>query len=501
MKSHAVGQSLLIAFAACTLCTASRAGAQVPAKSTLPGDAALTRRVDSIFAPYDAAGSPGCAVAVISAGRIRYERGFGLADVASGARITPASVFGLASLTKQFTAFSILLLAQDHRLSLDDDVRKWIPELPDYGVPMGQITIRRVLYHISGIPNYLAMLNTGWAITDPLTQHDVLEFLKDKPLDFASGSRYSYSNSGYVLLEMIVKRASGKSLREFAQARIFGPLKMTSTRPIPGLANAYISKSTTVPGDQRLVENGPEWQLANSRTDVVGDAGLYSTVEDLARWDANFYSGAVGGLALVRMMQRGGVLTSGDTVAYGAGLMLGAFRGLRTIGHIGGWSGYQTWLVRYPDQKFTLAILCNRRGFTPDRDPSHAIATIYLGKQMVVPEVALVVTEAFDHGGADSAVRAYHALRARYPAIAFEEDQLNALGYQLMATGRIEAAIVAFRLNVEAYPRSANTWDSLAEAYMNHGDKALAIENYERSLALNPENANAVKMLSKLRGP
>jgi len=487
------------------------AAAQAPAPHAIPFDTVRAREVDSVFARYESGGSPGCAVAIIDSGRVRYAHGYGLADVASGTRITPASVFGLASITKQFTAMSVLLLARDHRLSLDDDVRKWVPEVPQYDVPLGRITIRELLHHTSGIPNYLALLDSGWAITDPMTEHRVLEFLHGKPLDFPPGTQYRYSNSGYMLLEMIVQRASGKSLRDFARERIFLPLGMQSTgyhdpnREPAHLASAYISRSTRVSGDQRFIENGPEWQLSNSRTEVLGDAGLFSTVLDLARWDANFYSGAVGGPEIVRMMEESAVLSSGEPTGYGAGLMLGAYRGLRTIGHLGGWGGYKTWLVRYPDQHFTLALLCNRRDYSDvskadANDPSHRIAEIYLGDRMA-PAIVPMIADAVERGGADSAVRLYHSLQARYPVIAFEEAALNALGYRLMTAGKADAAIAVFRLIVETFPKSANAYDSLGEAYMNHGDKALAIANYERSLALNPANGNAVRMLAKLRSP
>jgi CubicO group peptidase (beta-lactamase class C family) len=489
------------------------AGAQLPQPGTtgpvphgVVFDDARARRVDSIFAHYDSSGSPGCAVAVIQAGRIRYAHGYGLADVATRTRIGPASVFGLASVTKQFTAFSIMLLARDGRLSLDDDVRKWVPELPDFGAPYGRvITIQQLVHHTSGIPNYLTLLDSGWAITDPMTQRQVLAFLSHQSLDFAPGARYRYSNSGYILLEMIVKRASGISLRQFSAKHIFAPLQMAATQfrddhteKIPRLASAYISHSTTVPGDQRLVDGGGEWQRANSQTDLVGDAGLYSTVEDLAKWDRNFYDGAVGGPTVLKLMQQPGVFSSGERTDYAGGLMIGAYRGLPTVGHIGGWSGYQTWLVRYPDQRFTIALLCNRRGFTDATNPSHRIAEIYLGDQMA-PDIAPVVAEAVERGGADSAVRLYRGLRAEFPAIAFEEQQLNGLGYELLHGGKVDAAIAIFRLNVEVYPNSANTYDSLAEAYMDHGDSALAIVNYERSLVLNPANANATTMLAKLK--
>ena len=476
-----------------------------------------THRVDSIFATYDTGRSPGCAVAVMEGAKIQYARGYGLADMASNTRITPHTVFGIASLAKQFTAFSILLLAHDKRLSLNDDVRKWVPEIPDFGAQFGRtITIRDLLHHTSGIPNYFAKVDSGWTVTDPLTEREVLDWLGHQKPDFPPGSRWRYSNSGYVLLEIIVQRVSGDSLPKFAAKRIFGPLGMASTKfvpdladhvaQVPHLARAYISRETWVHGDERLIEGGAEWQTSLPRTSVVGDAGLYTTVEDLAKWDRNFYTGRVGGRAVLQMMQEPTVLTSGDTVSapiapgwrsYGAGLMLGAYRGLETVGHLGGWGGYVAWFVRYPDQKFTVTALCNRRGLEAN-DPSHRIAEIYLGDRMA-PEIREQIATTVAHEGADSAVRLYRALRARYPAIAFDNQQLNGLGYDLIHQHNLDAAISIFRLNVEMYPKSANTYDSLGEAYMDHGDRALAIESYERSLALDSTNANAAARLAKLR--
>jgi CubicO group peptidase (beta-lactamase class C family) len=483
---------------------------------------ARSRRVDSIFAMYDTGRSPGCAVAVMDRGQVEYARGYGLADVERGTRIRPRSVFGLASVAKQFTAFSVLLLVDDGRLSLEDDVRKWVPELPDFGAAFGRtITIRDLLHHTSGIPNYLAKSDSGWAITDPLTERQVLDWLGHQQPDFPPGSHWRYSNSGYVLLEIIVQRASGDSLPKFAATHIFAPLGMVSTQyvpdladhvaQVPHLASAYISRETRVPGDQPLVEGGPKWQTSNARTSVVGDAGLYSTVEDLAKWDRNFYTGRVGGRAVLKLMQEPAVLTSGDTVSapiasgwrsYGAGTMLGVYRGLRIVGHLGGWGGDVSWFVRYPDQHFAIAILCNQRGLTMGGpDPSQRIAEIYLGNRMgpKLPDIVPLIAAAIARSGVDSAVHLYHMLRTRYPATEFNEQPLNVLGYALIQQHNLDAAIAIFRLNVEMYPKSANTYDSLGEAYMDHGDRTLAIENYERSLGLDSTNANAARQLAKLR--
>jgi CubicO group peptidase (beta-lactamase class C family) len=481
---------------------------------------ARSRRIDSIFAMYDTGRSPGCAVGVMDRGQIEYAHGYGLANVASGVRITPRSVFGLASVAKQFTAFSVLLLVQDGRLSLDDDVRKWVPELPDFGAQFGRtITIRDLLHHTSGIPNYFATVDSGWTDTDPLTERDVLDWLGHQKPDFPPGSRWRYSNSGYVLLEIIVQRASGDSLPKFAAKRIFGPLGMASTQfvpdpadhvaQIPHLARTYNSQETWLHGEKPLVKSGPEWQISLPHMSIVGDAGVYSTVEDLAKWDRNFYTGRVGGRAVLQMMQEPAVLTSGDTVSapiapgwrsYGAGLMLGAYRGLRTVGHLGGWSGNVAWFVRYPDQLLTVTVLCNQRGLTMPggSDPTHRIAEIYLGDRMA-PDIAPLMAMTVAHAGVDSAVHLYHTLLPRYPAIVFDEQQLNGLGYDLIHQHNLDAAIAIFRLNVEMYPKSANAYDSLGEAYMDHEDRTLAIASYERSLALDSTNANAARRLAKLR--
>src|SRR3954452_713872 len=200
--------------------------ATAPAAAETPN---LAPQVDALFSAYDKAGSPGCALAVIVDGRIVYEKGYGMASLEQGALITPQTVFDIGSTSKQFTAASILLLAQDGKLSLDDDIHKLIPELPDYGTP---VTLRHLLHHTSGVRDYInLMVFGGINIEDWTTDEDALVALaRQKKLDFRPGDEHSYSNSGYFLLSLVVKRASGKTLRQFAQERIFGPLGMASTR-------------------------------------------------------------------------------------------------------------------------------------------------------------------------------------------------------------------------------------------------------------------------------
>ena len=193
------------------------------------GAAAQNPAVDKIFSALDKKDSPGCALAVMREGKVIYSRAYGMADLDHDLPITPASVFHVASISKQFTAASILMLAEEGKLSIDDDVHKYIPELPDFGV---KITLRHLLTHTSGMRDQWAMLGmNGWRLNlDLITDQDVLDILsKQKALNFPPGEQYLYSNSGFTLLALTVKRVSGKSLREFTQERIFGPLGMTHT--------------------------------------------------------------------------------------------------------------------------------------------------------------------------------------------------------------------------------------------------------------------------------
>lgn len=362
--------------------------AQAPGASA--SDAPSGARVDSVFAGFDRRDSPGCAVAVLRAGATVYTRGYGMADLEHDVPITPGTTFYLASVSKQFTAYSVILLARDGRLSLDDDVRKFIPEVPDFRSSSGRpITIRHLLYHTSGLRDYFSLLALdGWPGDGPLTEGDFLRLVsRQRTLNFAPGAQHLYSNTGYVLLAVLVKRASGNSLREFAAARLFGPLGMKSTVVrddhtmfVKGRASAYVPSPTA------------GWRSSVPGFDVVGDGGIYSTVEDLARWDGNFHVQAVGDREAMALLHERGVLTSGDTIAYAGGLSHGRFRGLRTVAHGGAYGGYRTMLMRFPEQRFSVAVLCNS-GAANAGQLAQRVAALYLASAMTpvgVPAVATV---------------------------------------------------------------------------------------------------------------
>ncbi|MEW6364358.1 MAG: serine hydrolase domain-containing protein [Acidobacteriota bacterium] len=366
-KSSAV-ESVWIVFAAVALCRLATAGE--PA-STSPG-----ARADSIFEKWDRSNSPGCAVAVYRDGKIIYERGYGMANLELGVRIGPQTVFDVGSTSKQFTSMSILLLSRDGKLSLDDDVRKFLPEIPDYG---DRITIRHLLHHTSGIRDYLELLMLeGFRDEDLTDDDDALKVIaRQRALNFRPGDEHLYSNSGYFLLSVIVKRVSGKSLREFAEERIFGPLGMIHTqvnddhqRIIPNRATGY---------DEQ--EGGGGFAISMSDYEQTGDGAVLTSVEDLLLWDRNFYEPIVGDRALIDEMLAPGKLNSGEVLEYAKGLAVDEYRGLKTVSHGGAWAGYRAELLRFPEQKLSVACLCNF-GSTDPEAMAQKVAEVYLGEQM-----------------------------------------------------------------------------------------------------------------------
>lgn len=332
-------------------------------------------RVDAVFAEYDRSDSPGCALGVYKDGRIEYARGYGMSNLELGVANSPQTVLDIGSTGKQFTAFSIQLLASDGKLSLDDDVRRWIPEIPDYGKT---VTIRNLLHHTGGLRDYIVLFDLQGVVAEDLsTREDTLAVLaRQKAPNFAPGAEHLYSNTGYFLLGEIVRRASGRSLRDFAHDRIFVPLGMrhtqyndSHTRLIPGRATGY-SKA-----------EGGGFGIDMSDWEQVGDGGVLTSVEDLQRWDENFYTGAVGGRAVVDAMLVPGVLSGGKKLPYASALYVADYRGLPSVSHGGAWAGYRAQLLRFPREHLSIACLCNLGDTNPSR-LAHLVADVYLGDKM-----------------------------------------------------------------------------------------------------------------------
>jgi CubicO group peptidase (beta-lactamase class C family) len=340
------------------------------------------KQVDAVFVDLVKPGSPGCALAVARNGKIVYEKGYGLANVEQQVFITPRTVFDIGSTSKQFTAASILLLEKEGKLSVNDEVHKYIPELPDYGK---KITILNLLNHTSGIRDYLTLFELAGVYTDSVTtDEDALAIItRQKSLNFEPGSEFLYSNSGYFLLSVIVKRVGGISLPEFAAENIFQPLGMTQTlyrdqhtKLIPGRALAYDAK-----------EPGPGFSLNVSYFEQTGDGAVHTSVEDLLKWDENFYAAKVGGMPLLAELQETATLNSGKKLRYAKGLVVFDYRGLRAIEHGGSWGGYRAQLLRFPDQHFSVACLCNLGNANPESRATN-VADIFLASRLKPKEAA-----------------------------------------------------------------------------------------------------------------
>jgi CubicO group peptidase (beta-lactamase class C family) len=337
-----------------------------------------TAAVDTVFADLTKPGSPGCALAVYRGGQIIYSKGYGLANLEAHLPISPQSVFDIGSTSKQFTAASILLVEKQGKLSVNDDVRKYIPDLPDYG-DGPKITILHLLNHTSGLRDYLTLMELAGINTDSVTtDDDALAFIaRQKALNFTPGTEYLYSNTGFFLLSTIVNRVSGKTLREFAAENIFGPLGMTHTQ--------YRNDHTALISNRALAyepeDNHAGYTLDVSYFEQTGDGAVHTSVEDLLKWDENFYKAKLGGKEFLAEFQEQGKLNNGKILDYAKGLFIDNYRGLRTVSHGGSWGGYRAELLRFPDQHFSVACLCNVGNADPSKR-AQQVADVYLSRQM-----------------------------------------------------------------------------------------------------------------------
>lgn len=339
-------------------------------------------QVDEVFASYDHSDTPGCALGVIVNGELAYARGFGMANLDYGIAIDPRSVFRIGSTSKQFTAAAIVLAAEEGALSLEDDIRDWLPELPDYGTP---ITIRMLLNHTSGIRDYLTLAElAGLRDDDWYTDEEALALItKQQQTNFDPGSEHLYSNSGYFLLSQIIRRATGRSLRQYAEEEIFEPLGMDDTH--------FHDDHTEIVADRAsgYAPEGDGFRISMTTLDMVGDGGVFTTVEDLQRWDENFYDPVVGGPQLAAALLERGVLSSGDTLDYALGLIHGEHRGLPVVSHGGAFVGFRAEMIRFPEQRLSVATLCNVSNADPSSlsfDVAEIFLADYLEPETVSPD-------------------------------------------------------------------------------------------------------------------
>jgi CubicO group peptidase (beta-lactamase class C family) len=350
-------------------------------------------RTDSVFRQFDRTDSPGCVVGVYQDGTTRYARGYGLASLENAVSLSPRSVLDVGSISKQFTAMSILMLEKEGRLSLEDPIRKYFPEMPAYA---DRITLRRALSQTSGLRD----LWTLWGQTGRTFAGDSVDAIhiitRSAEPNYEPGEQYLYTNSGWILAAQIVYRLTGKSLAQFAQERLFAPLGMRDTRYladrnaiIPNLAESYAPR-------------GKEFRVQRSSYDgaIMGPGGVHTTVEDFGRWLNNYDSATVGGRDVIATMTTATKLNSGlpapsgPGLSYAIGLTVGTFRGLPVVAHGGSWGGFRGHFLRFPQQRFAVATFCNLTTSGPD-SLAQKVAAIYIGDRMQ-PDTAAAWTRALE---------------------------------------------------------------------------------------------------------
>jgi CubicO group peptidase (beta-lactamase class C family) len=418
----------------------------------------LIQQVDALFAEWDTPTSPGCALGVIRDGSLIYQRGYGMASLEHSVPISPSTVFLIGSTSKQFTAASILLAESQGHLSLDDDIRTYLPEMPYYGDP---ITVRHLMYHTSGIREYfsLSSLAGEYPQSNIVTNEQIIAFLaRQQGLNFRPGTHYSYATTNYVLLGEIVKRATGKSLREFAEENIFGPLGMAHTHfhddrlhVVKNRANAYSRRGEG--------EFAFAW---SSNYTTVGNTGVYATIEDLFLWDQNLYENRLAQPDLVDRLVTPGTLTDGTELHYASGLKVGHYRGVRYISHDGGTMGFRANFVQFPDLRFSVICLCNLSSTIPWMLTGQ-VAELYLLDAFapdILPAETIEVSESAlrDMAGAywDPETGATEEFSAMEGSLAFhDEDGANTVLVPMTAT-RFRLLRLPYRGEYEFYRPDAN---------------------------------------------
>ena len=340
-------------------------------------------RVDQIFEQWNREDSPGFAVGIFRDGRSLYTRGYGMANLEYDIPITSTSVFRTGSIGKQFTAMCIAILAESGELSLDDDIRKHLPGMYQYATP---VTIRHLVHHTSGVRDYLVLQGLAGRVGDYFfTQQEALELLsRQRNLNFNPGQRYQYSNSNYILMAEVVARVSGLSLHDFAQRNIFTPLAMNDSH-IHDDRNRVVRNRAT--GYAHLDEGG--YRIDMTQLEIVGDGSVFTTVEDLAKWDQNYFENRLGKgtQELLDTVLTRGKLHNGEEIEYAFGQMIDTYKGLKRIRHTGSFKGFRASNTMFPEYRLAIVILANTSAWD-SYQLQEQVADIYLADHIAGASVA-----------------------------------------------------------------------------------------------------------------
>jgi len=349
-------------------------------------------KIDALFSQWDNENSPGASIGIIKDGKLIYSKSYGMGNLDYQIPLTADSKFYIASTTKQFTAACIALLSIEGKIGLDDEIQKYIPEIPNYGQ---KITIRNLVFHTSGLRDYLGLMYlSGKSVEDYFTNDDGIKLIsKQLALNSSPGKEFIYSNSGYILLAEIVNRASGMTIREYADKNIFHPL---------GMKNTFFNDDRSQITKNRVISYRKEAGTLKrfvQNFDGLGDGNLLTTVNDLYLWDQNFYHKKVGGDEFIDLISTPGVLVStpemlhkGDTVQYAFGLGHRKYKGLNVVAHSGAFLGFRTQLIRFQEQNFSVIVLSNISDFKPS-EKVYRITDILLDDKILENKIEKITPE------------------------------------------------------------------------------------------------------------
>jgi CubicO group peptidase (beta-lactamase class C family) len=448
-----------------------------------------TTEIDNLMSTLYGRGQFNGAILVAEQGKIIYRKAFGKAYFQTGTDFTPETPSNIGSVTKQFTAMAIMILAEGNKLSYDDPVSKYIPQF-SHSAHLSKITLRELLTHTSGIPDYgdLGIDDSG------LDQKGlVAALLKNEDLLSKPGLKYRYSNPGYALLAVVVERVSGNQFGNFLEQEIFEPI---------GMSDTFVYDSPGKRNDRNAVGYGQFGQVDDGGpTAIPGDGGIYSTIDDLFKWDQSLYTNR-----LVRQSTLAKAFTPGEveegTSTYGFGWNLGQDGNDRYVWHTGNQAGFRAFIERRLKDRITVIMVTNK-GNSKRFDINAAIQNILADRPYVLPKQsgAEKLYKTIQESGIQSALQIYEGLKnEKGSEYDFGESELNTLGYQLLyGDKRVSDAIAIFELSIREHPASSNAFDSLGEAYRQNGEKDLAINSYQTAAKLDPTNGHAAAMLKELR--
>jgi len=453
--------------------------------------------VDKLLKLYQEYGKFNGSALIAEQGKVVYKSGIGMANMEWDIENMTDTKHRLGSITKQFTAMLVLQLAAEGKLDLHASISEYLPDYPNGHDP--QITTHHLLTHTSGIPNYTSF--PGFfndQSRDPYTPDEFIKKFEDKKLDFTPGEKFKYSNSGYFLLGVIIEKVSGNTYEAMLQEKIFTPLNMNDS----GYDHhGAILKNRATGYEKRGQEYVNSSYLDMSIPYAAGS--LYSSVEDLYLWDQALYTNQLLSKEYMELYFKPYIPAFGSSsYAYGWGVGYSKIGNttdsIYTISHGGGINGFNTNISRSPSDK-SLIVLLNNTGGAPLNQMTQSIRAILKGKTYDLPKksVAYDVLAVIQSEGIEAGITQYNKIKEddNYD---LSENEMNQIGYQLMGSGKVEEALQVFKLNIDAFPESANAYDSYAEASMELGKNEQAIEYYKKSVEMNPANQHGIDMLKKL---